>query len=139
MVLDHNSSSHSNYNNCFYNSTRLVSASLRSQRFRRDICAVLARIRLHKSVFPNEASDQNIFRKPRQYRTLCLEHRNEHSPHAHSWLNIILHSHRHWPDPNNPELAGFNRGFSHRSRWLETTRAKSTHHSTNSILLELPT
>ncbi len=49
MVLDHNSSSFSNYVNCFYYSTRLVSAGVCSQRFRRDICVVLAWICLRKS------------------------------------------------------------------------------------------
>lgn len=130
MVLDHNGSSHRNYDDCFYYSTGLVSVSLCSQRFRGNICAVFARIRLHKSVFPSKGSDQNVFRKPGHYRTRGLEHRNEHSPHAHSWLDIILHSPWHWSNPNNPELAGFDRGFWNRSSGSRIP-SKIDYHSTN--------
>ena len=130
MVLDHNSSSFSNNISSFYHSTRFVSTSICSQRSRGNICALFARICIRKSYFPKEGSDQNDIRKLRQYRTLGLEHRNEHSPHAYGWLDIILHPHRHWSNPNNPELAGFDRGFWNRSSGSRIP-SKIDYHSTN--------
>jgi hypothetical protein len=52
-----------------FNSERELRLSnhLHSQLFRRDIRALLTRIHLHKTAFPNKTTDQNLFKKPRNY------------------------------------------------------------------------
>ena len=142
MVLDHFSFNPFNCDSCFYNSAGFISDSLHSQLFRRDICALLPRIHLHKSVFPNETTDQNLFKKHRNYRALILEYRTKYSLIIHSWFNIVLHFHRDWAYRNNPKLISFNYSFGHRCsysrisnkidyiskhllRWLMTSTKKS--------------